>query len=76
MLKRVVAVAGDPTPERFAAAARVRTATAVPPGQVLLSGDNTGASLDSRIFGYVPTARVLGTVGRIWGSSAPAVWEV
>jgi signal peptidase I len=40
---------------------------AVPPGELFLLGDNRGDSIDSRTFGSVPEADVVGLVsGRVW----------
>ncbi|WP_445521066.1 S26 family signal peptidase [Streptomyces sp. NEAU-174] len=63
MIKRVAAVAGDrpppgALPEPYAAGGPV------PPGALVLLGDNTHNSYDSREAGYFPTAHVLGTVLR------------
>jgi signal peptidase I len=57
VLKRVIAVAGDPVPED------VPGEGAVPPGQIVLRGDGRH-SLDSRIWGCVPADRVVGVVLR------------
>jgi len=39
----------------------------VPPGELFLLGDNRGDSVDSRTFGTVPQADVVGLVaGRVW----------
>lgn len=43
----------------------------VPPGQVFVIGDAREASLDSRQFGSVPLADVVGRVRQIWWSSGP-----
>ena len=41
----------------------------VPAGEVFLLGDNAGSSIDSRAFGTVPAADVVGVVdGRVWPS--------
>ncbi|MEH0930358.1 S26 family signal peptidase [Micromonospora sp. CPCC 205558] len=67
MIKRVVAVPGDPAP---ALPALPRGADGrVPPGQLVLLGDNSAASLDSRQLGYFPSDRMLGTVRRHLGRS-------
>jgi signal peptidase I len=61
MVKRAAAVSGDSVP-------RVLTDTAdtptVPPGRILVLGDNPAVSLDSRTFGPVPAERVMGVVIR------------
>ena len=56
-IKRVAAVAGDPVPAWLAADHPV-----VPPGRVVVAGDNTGHSEDSRQLGYIELARVAGAV--------------
>lgn len=62
MIKRVRAVAGDPVPGDIPVPDEV-----VPPGQLVLLGDNAGASYDSREVGYFPVERVLGGVIRRLG---------
>lgn len=62
MVKRVVAVAGQPVPARFGGATRTGT---VPDGTVLVLGDNAAESSDSRTWGPVPVERVLGPVVRV-----------
>jgi signal peptidase I len=66
MVKRVVAVHGDripdeirPAVEAIGAIGPAEAVTAVPPGYLLVRGDNP-RSLDSRHFGYVPATDVLG----------------
>jgi signal peptidase I len=64
LLKRVLAVPGDPVPrERFPALRHVPELL-VPAGCLVVLGDNPPASLDSRQFGYVPGERLLGVVVR------------
>ncbi|MFJ2770925.1 S26 family signal peptidase [Streptomyces sp. NPDC087300] len=58
MIKRVGAVPGDPTGPPLP-----RTGP-VPPGRLLLLGDNPHHSVDSRQLGYFPMDRVLGVVLR------------
>jgi signal peptidase I len=53
--RRVIRIAGAPS----AHAARERVET-VPPNHVFLLGDNTSLSIDSRSFGAVPTAEIVG----------------
>ncbi|HEU5353253.1 MAG TPA: S26 family signal peptidase [Actinocrinis sp.] len=66
-VKRAVAVAGDPVPASVAAAAGVAPGTAVPAGFLVVLGDNPSRSADSRVWGYLPTERLLGVVRRRLG---------
>ncbi len=59
LLKRVAALAGEPRPD----------GGVVPPGSVYLLGDRADASRDSRSFGPVPLAALVGVV---WFRYAPA----
>lgn len=61
MIKRVAAVPGDPLPASVPPRA---DETTVPEGCLVLLGDNAGRSLDSRHFGYVPAADLIGKVIR------------
>ncbi|WP_078603299.1 MULTISPECIES: S26 family signal peptidase [unclassified Streptomyces] len=64
LIKRVAAAPGDPVPhERIPALAHVPE-TRVPPGRLVLLGDNPAVSFDSRRVGYFPAERVLGAVLR------------
>ncbi|RFU40769.1 S26 family signal peptidase [Actinomadura logoneensis] len=61
LLKRAVAVPGDPLDEEWAAPVGERVAAAtVPRGTIVVLGDNRPTSWDSRHFGPVRTSRVLG----------------
>ncbi|MFI6732421.1 S26 family signal peptidase [Nonomuraea sp. NPDC050451] len=61
IIKRAVAVPGDPVrPVEFPGLAE----TAVPPGNLLVLGDNLTRSYDSRHHGYVPMGRFVGVVVR------------
>lgn len=62
IVKRVAAVAGEPTPPGFPSAD-----PRVPAGKLVLLGDNPGESTDSRHYGYVPMAEVTGVVLRRLG---------
>ncbi|MER7207864.1 S26 family signal peptidase [Streptosporangium sp. NPDC000239] len=62
MIKRVAAVPGDHVPPALLHRLGREGAAWVPPGMVLLLGDNEEASFDSRYFGYFPQERVLGVV--------------
>jgi signal peptidase I len=62
LIKRVAAAAGDALPEAFRAATGVTDAV-VPPGCLVVLGDNP-ESLDSRHFGYLPAANVVGVAAR------------
>jgi len=60
---RVGQLAAVSDPRRFAdAPLLVKRVTAVTPAGLEVRGDNPSASTDSRTFGLVPRARVVGTV--------------
>ncbi|GGR08889.1 S26 family signal peptidase [Streptomyces netropsis] len=62
IIKRVAAAPGDPAPlDRMPALDRT-AGPVVPPGRLVLLGDNPKNSYDSRHAGYFPVERVLGTV--------------
>ncbi|GAB1646590.1 S26 family signal peptidase [Krasilnikovia sp. MM14-A1259] len=62
LIKRVAAAPGDPVPrDRFPALTDI-PGDRVPPGKVILLGDNPQASVDSRQTGYFPVERVLGVL--------------
>jgi len=62
IIKRVVAVPGDPVPSTIIPALANKTEYRVPAGCIVLLGDNPRDSLDSRSSGYYPLDRVLGSV--------------
>jgi signal peptidase I len=64
MIKRVTAVPGDPVPRSQVPALRNVTDAHVPPGQLVLLGDNSPHSYDSRRAGYFAADRLLGVVVR------------
>jgi signal peptidase I len=64
MIKRVVALAGDPMSADVARAAGMAPGDPVPDGHVVLHGDNAAVSSDSRVWGPAATERVLGVVVR------------
>lgn len=64
VIKRVVAVAGDPVPATVATAVGASSDTPVPDGALVVIGDNRDSSFDSRSFGYVWADAVLGVVVR------------
>lgn len=57
-VKRVAATAGDPVPPGLRSA--VGGDSVVPPGRILVLGDNPGFSRDSRAWGYISAHDVLG----------------
>ena len=59
MIKRIGAVAGEPVPRGIPVDDEL-----VPAGQLVLLGDNVGASYDSRVAGYFPVTALLGGVVR------------
>ena len=68
VVKRAAAVAGDPVPGSVAHAAGVAPGSAVPAGRLVVLGDNPAHSTDSRVWGYLPTDRLLGVVRRRMGA--------
>lgn len=67
MIKRVAALPGDPVPPNEFPALSGATADRVPPGALLVLGDNREFSVDSRVMGFLPVERVLGVVHRARG---------
>lgn len=70
MIKRVVAVPGDPVPDSVRPA--VRHAGRVPSGRLVVLGDGE-RSADSRLWGFVPVDAVLGSVVRSMPSRGRSV---
>ncbi|NJP24126.1 S26 family signal peptidase [Microbispora hainanensis] len=60
VIKRAAAVAGDPVPPGFEALGETR----VPPGRLLVLGDDPSRSTDSRQWGLLPESRITGVVIR------------
>lgn len=64
LIKRILAVPGEPVPRETVQALRHVTERRVPAGRLVLLGDNQAASYDSRRAGYFPTDTLLGIVVR------------
>jgi signal peptidase I len=64
MIKRVVAVPGDPCPQEHLPAADASAGYPVPAGAFAVRGDNAARSYDSRQLGYFAAERLLGVVLR------------
>lgn len=72
MVKRLVALPGDPVPRDLRAlwdqagqaGQAGQAAERVPPGRFVVLGDNTARSFDSRRAGYFPADALLGVVVR------------
>lgn len=62
LIKRVAAVSGDLVRPGWVPDIAVAPGDRVPPGNLVVLGDNDACSVDSRIFGYYPADRVLGVV--------------
>ncbi|MFC7387625.1 S26 family signal peptidase [Sphaerisporangium rhizosphaerae] len=64
LVKRVVAVAGDPVPRRAFPALRDVPGAVVPPRALVVLGDNPDTSWDSRDFGFVRDDQFIGVMVR------------
>ena len=64
MIKRAIAVPGDPVPGIGVTGVAVVDGQTVPDGKLVVLGDNAALSLDSRRLGYLPGERLLGVVVR------------
>ncbi|MEV0229534.1 S26 family signal peptidase [Nonomuraea sp. NPDC050786] len=64
LLKRAIAVPGDPVPRARCPALRSVPGQCVPAGHLVVLGDNPDRSFDSRQAGYVTPGRLLGVVTR------------
>jgi signal peptidase I len=64
LIKRAVAVPGDHLPRTTVPALADRTEAVVPPGQLVVLGDNVRHSFDSKQIGYIPSERLLGVAVR------------
>jgi signal peptidase I len=64
LVKRAVALPGDPVPRATVPALRDVPEPVVPEGCLVVMGDNTARSHDSRRAGYFPAATLLGIVIR------------
>jgi signal peptidase I len=64
IIKRAVAMPGDPVPAAVAATVSASANTLVPNRCMVVLGDNPALSTDSRHYGYLTGDRVLGVVVR------------
>jgi signal peptidase I len=64
LVKRAAAVPGDPVPRGAVPALADTAEPVVPPGKLVLLGDNTEHSTDSRQHGYFDARRLVGRVVR------------
>lgn len=71
VIKRAAALPGDPIPRGAAPALAGVPETEVPPGKLLLLGDNAENSTDSRQTGYFDERRLVGRVVRRISAGRP-----
>jgi signal peptidase I len=64
LIKRAVALPGDPVPRADVPALRDAEGDRVPAGHLVVLGDNRRSSYDSRTAGYFPANALLGVVIR------------
>jgi signal peptidase I len=64
VIKRVAALPGDAVPAVILPALGQGAADRVPAGKLVLFGDNTARSADSRVIGYYQLSDVVGVVAR------------
>ncbi|WP_330240867.1 S26 family signal peptidase [Streptomyces sp. NBC_00525] len=62
LVKRVVALGGDPVPPEVREATGAAPDAVVPPGRLMVLGDNPPFSTDSRLWGALPVSDVVGVV--------------
>ncbi|MFG3013866.1 S26 family signal peptidase [Streptomyces cinerochromogenes] len=72
LIKRAVAVPGDPVPGHVVLDVPEKPGAPVPPGRVVLLGDNPAESLDSRFCGYFRENQIAGVVVRRLAHGDPA----
>jgi signal peptidase I len=70
LVKRAIALPGDPVPHEQVPLLRDATLAQVPPGRIVVLGDNQSASFDSRRAGYIDGNTLLGIVVRTLPTSA------
>lgn len=68
MIKRVAALPGDPALSDHLPADVVKASARVPPGKLVVLGDNAAISHDSRQLGYFASDQLLGIVLRSMNS--------
>jgi signal peptidase I len=64
LIKRVVALPGDPAPRAFLPGSETGAESVVPPGKLVVLGDNRDHSYDSRRIGYIDGNSLLGVALR------------
>jgi type IV secretory pathway protease TraF len=68
IIKRAAAVPGDLLPPEIAQRLDTPPGATVPPGRLLVLGDNPAGSTDSRTLGYIPGEDLLGVAIRRLGN--------
>lgn len=71
LIKRAAAVPSERLPEAVRSRWKAATDEVVPVGKLVVLGDNSEGSYDSRAIGYIPAERLLGIAARRLSAARP-----